>query len=313
VQRTRQLYQPILDWCAEPSQKSLGIKCQVSAEVSWNRSVANNGPKWHNISSVPWIELHPDREISTAVLGSMSKYIPMRGMRAEETRQQMIDTQIRIDAILKNMSNPRTGVATMNVIMAAKSQSGMPAEIVERFRKTSNNPALLDTAAMWLIMFNIPSLPSLGTWSSATLKGLWPRLQKYAIRSPEDELWDVCKAGAAGDEAKAIACYDGWMARVPTFTAQVESIRQELWKAYPNEKPVTATLPSGKGGSDVYSGSYYNEADYADLDFSVSHWGRENYRKLLALKKRYDPNGLFYGHHAVGSELWDASGNCRID
>ena len=28
------------------------------------------------------------------------------------------------------------------------------------------------------------------------------------------------------------------------------------------------------------------KADYADLDFSVSHWGRENYRKLLALKKR---------------------------
>ena len=42
----------------------------------------------------------------------------------------------------------------------------------------------------------------------------------------------------------------------------------------------------------------------------MSHWGG-NYPRLLELKKRYDPSGLFYGHHAVGSELWDASGNCR--
>ena len=40
------------------------------------------------------------RILAQAVLGSMSKYIPMRGMRAEETRQQMIDGQIRIDGLL---------------------------------------------------------------------------------------------------------------------------------------------------------------------------------------------------------------------
>ena len=55
-----------------------------------------------------------------------------------------------------------------------------------------------------------------------------------------------------------------------------------------------------------------NEADFEDPDFQVSHWG-DHYPRLLELKKKYDPQGLFYGHHAVGSELWDASGNCRVD
>ena len=37
-----------------------------------------------------------------------------------------------------------------------------------------------------------------------------------------------------------------------------------------------------------------------------------NYPRLLALKKEHDPQGLFYGHHSVGSELWSADGNCRL-
>ena len=44
----------------------------------------------------------------------------------------------------------------------------------------------------------------------------------------------------------------------------------------------------------------------------VSQFGA-SYARLLELKTKYDPHGLFYGHHAVGSELWDASGNCRKD
>ena len=43
--------------------------------------------------------------------------------------------------------------------------------------------------------------------NNATLKpqrGVWC-VHRYAIRSPEDDLWDVCKAGAAGDEMKVRA------------------------------------------------------------------------------------------------------------
>lgn len=172
---------------------------------------------------------------------------------------------------------------------------------------------LLDTVGLWLIMVQIPSLPSLGQWSSTVLKALWPRLQNYAFRrGEEDPLWDGCAAGAAGNETAAAGCYTGWMARVPKYIEQMAAIRKQMWATFPNTKPVSTALPSGVGGGDVYSGSYWNEADYADPDFTISHWGAVTYAKLLKLKKEYDPEGLFYGHHAVGSELWDASGNCKL-
>jgi hypothetical protein len=57
-------------------------------------------------------------------------------------------------------------------VMGAKSQSGMSPEIVGRFNNTANNPALLDAVGLWLVMVNIPSLPSLPP-SSTLLKTLW--------------------------------------------------------------------------------------------------------------------------------------------
>ena len=152
----------------------------------------------------------------------------------------------------------------------------------------------------------------MGSRSSTVLKALWPRLQTYAIRSKADPLYEGCVAGVAGDESKAKRCYYGWMARTPAYIKQMEAVRKLLWDTFPNTKPVTPTLPPGVGGGAVYSGSYWNEADYADPAFQTSHWGEETYFKLITLKKLYDPHGLFYGHHAVGSELWDATGNCRL-
>ena len=102
-------------------------------------------------------------------------------------------------------------------------------------------------------------------------------------------------------QTKATACMDGWNARIPTYVAQVAAIRKQLWETFPNEK-------DGK----PYSGSYWNEADYEDPHFQESHWGKETYAKLLKLKQKFDPHGLFYGHHAVGSEFWSADGNCRV-
>ena len=41
--------------------------------------------------------------------------------------------------------------------------------------------------------------------------------------------------------------------------------------------------------------------------------GVEKYKKLLAVKRAYDPDGLFVCHHCVGSELWTAESqlNCK--
>jgi FAD/FMN-containing dehydrogenase len=58
------------------------------------------------------------------------------------------------------------------------------------------------------------------------------------------------------------------------------------------------------------TGSYVNETDYFEPDWQQSFWG-ENYQRLLEVKRKYDPEGLFYCHHCVGSEGWSSDGMCR--
>ena len=58
------------------------------------------------------------------------------------------------------------------------------------------------------------------------------------------------------------------------------------------------------------AGSYVNETDYFESDWQRSFWG-ENYQRLSEIKRRYDPEGLFFCHHCVGSEQWSADGSCR--
>jgi hypothetical protein len=49
--------------------------------------------------------------------------------------------------------------------------------------------------------------------------------------------------------------------------------------------------------------AYLNEADFRQPDFQQVFYGA-NYEKLLAIKRKYDPNDMFYGLTAVGSEAW---------
>ena len=56
--------------------------------------------------------------------------------------------------------------------------------------------------------------------------------------------------------------------------------------------------------------SYVAESDYFLRDWQRSYWG-SNYSKLLAIKKKYDPDGLFFVRHGVGSEDWSDDGFTR--
>jgi FAD/FMN-containing dehydrogenase len=57
-------------------------------------------------------------------------------------------------------------------------------------------------------------------------------------------------------------------------------------------------------------GSYVSESDFFEPAWREAFWGA-NYARLLAVKDRCDPDGLFVVHHGVGSERWSADGFTR--
>lgn len=59
------------------------------------------------------------------------------------------------------------------------------------------------------------------------------------------------------------------------------------------------------------TGSYVAESDFFETDWQQSFWG-PNYSRLSAIKSKYDPAGLFYVHHGVGSEDWSSDGFVRL-
>jgi hypothetical protein len=59
------------------------------------------------------------------------------------------------------------------------------------------------------------------------------------------------------------------------------------------------------------AGSYVSESDYFLHDWQQGFWG-PHYAKLAAVKRKYDPDGLFFVHHGVGSETWSTDGFSRL-
>jgi hypothetical protein len=58
-------------------------------------------------------------------------------------------------------------------------------------------------------------------------------------------------------------------------------------------------------------GSYVSESDFFERSWQRSFWGT-NYARLSLVKEKYDPDGLFFVHHGVGSEDWSADGFERV-
>ena len=55
------------------------------------------------------------------------------------------------------------------------------------------------------------------------------------------------------------------------------------------------------------AGSYVSESNYFNQSWQKAFWG-ENYSRLQSVKAKYDPDGLFFVRHGVGSEKWSDDG-----
>jgi FAD/FMN-containing dehydrogenase len=55
------------------------------------------------------------------------------------------------------------------------------------------------------------------------------------------------------------------------------------------------------------AGTYLAESSYFQPDWQHAYWGA-NYPRLQAVKQKYDPDGLFFARHGVGSEAWTQDG-----
>ena len=58
-------------------------------------------------------------------------------------------------------------------------------------------------------------------------------------------------------------------------------------------------------------GTYINEGDFNNPDWKLNYFGA-NYPGLLAVKKKYDPNDLFYAIASVGNDAWTVAGDGRL-
>ena len=59
------------------------------------------------------------------------------------------------------------------------------------------------------------------------------------------------------------------------------------------------------------AGSYLSESNYFNAHWQQAYFG-SHYPRLARIKSSYDPEGLFFVHHGVGSEAWSADGFTRI-
>jgi len=59
------------------------------------------------------------------------------------------------------------------------------------------------------------------------------------------------------------------------------------------------------------TGAYVSESNYFEKGWQQAYWGSK-YPQLAVIKKKYDPDGLFFVHNGVGSEQWSPDGFTKL-
>jgi FAD/FMN-containing dehydrogenase len=92
--------------------------------------------------------------------------------------------------------------------------------------------------------------------------------------------------------------YPGVRGHEPNVEAGRKS-RQEIHRCVDELRVI---VPNG--------GAYVSESNFFQEEWQHAYWG-SNHARLAAVKKKYDPTGLFFVHNGVGSEDWSGDGFLR--
>jgi FAD/FMN-containing dehydrogenase len=117
-------------------------------------------------------------------------------------------------------------------------------------------------------------------------------------------------ATAARDTATNPAMLDAFaLAIIGSFGPSAYSTTLDLDVARRDARGIGAAMTElRKVAPDA--GAYVSESSFFQSDWQRAYWG-SNYPRLRAAKAQYDPDGLFFVRHGVGSEDWSDDGFTR--
>ena len=197
------------------------------------------------------------------------------------------------------VADPRPGAPGDNIVWSGDAeQSGW---FIHRFASAWLPQSLLHAGRQNDLVDALFAITRDGGLSLHFNKGL-AGAEPHAIEAAHDtatnpqmlDAFALAITGNAGPPAfPGIAGHEPDLAAARKDAAACDRAMQELYRIVPD------------------AGSYVSESDYFLEDWQQAFWG-SNYRRLLAVKRRYDPDGLFTVHHGVGSEEWSADGFTRI-
>jgi len=118
---------------------------------------------------------------------------------------------------------------------------------------------------------------------------------------------------AAGNAtATSNAVLPAWRDSVMTvFIMGAWNYSAPLAKNLEMQRLVTETVDPMLKSISSGSGTYLNEANFEESDWKEVFYG-SNYKRLVQVKRKYDPEGLFYAVTAVGSDSWMQDGDGRL-
>ena len=90
---------------------------------------------------------------------------------------------------------------------------------------------------------------------------------------------------------------------IPGHEPSVEEGRKAAQRVHQCMDQLRATVPNG--------GAYVSESNYFENGWQQAYWG-SNHPRLAEIKRKYDPDGLFFVHNGVGSEQWSADGFTKL-